>query len=276
MNDGKRQVRRVSGAARIGPRSGVILVLLASMAEPALAKRVYCPTNLQSELDAIKSGGTLEISGTCVGHFVVWKNVELQGKGTAPTLFGAGSGTVLTILGAANKVKVKNLTITGGGGVGDGAGVLNYGNLTLVGSVVMGNNAVNNGGGIYNYGTTTLKQSQVTGNSAGLDGAGVYNNSSASGWGTLSLYGSEVTGNRAGAGGGGIYSFGSAYLKNSVLNGNQSGGDGGGLKSAQGSITTITGSVITGNIAASNGGVSGTITFKGKQSTISGNLPDGP
>ncbi|MDD2768751.1 MAG: hypothetical protein PHT19_08450 [Methylococcus sp.] len=277
MNGGKRRKQRVYGISGKVSKTGIAFALLAAAINPALAaKQVNCAySNLQSELDAIKSGGTLEISGTCVGNFVVWKSVELRGKGMAPTLFGANAGTVLTVTGAATNVMLKNLTVTGGNNVASGGGILNYGLLTLTNSLVTGNHAVNYGGGIFNYGSVTLKQSLVTGNYVGLDGGGIYNDSSASGWGDLSLYDSSVSGNKSGASGGGIYSFGSTYLKNAVLNGNHAGTDGGGLKSAPGSTTTITGSAITGNVAASNGGVSGTITFKGKQSTISGNLPDG-
>ena len=55
-----------------------------------------------------------------------------------------------------------------------GAGVLNYGDLTILNSTFSGNSASNSGGGIWNERTMTITNSTLSGNSAG-SGGGVNN-----------------------------------------------------------------------------------------------------
>jgi len=141
-------------------------------------------------------------------------------------------------IGAGTTVTINDLTITGGlvddrtqPGYGYGAGIQNYGTLTLNRSTVEGNTYKGSrGGGIYSAGTLTLNQSTVAGNSAdsfpgfSTAGAGIYNDG-----GVVTIDRSTIANNRFASGavstaqGGGIYSKGNAAqlsLTNSTLSGN--------------------------------------------------------
>jgi hypothetical protein len=288
---------------------GMILVLLAFNSNPLFAATlipVKCTDDLgdnplQTAIDNAPAGATLEITGTCVGQFIITdKSLILQGKGVAPTLFGARSGTVLTVLNPKQSrtvppmaVVLKSLTITGGdtelcgGGIHNGdeprcqsldfgatrrfvpGGVITLSNVTVTG------NRAEMGAGVYNsYGTLTLSNSKVVGNIGRgplkVLGAGIAN------LGSATLINTIVAGNNAdlsngAAGGGGIWNTGSLSLTNSIVAGNTS-GDGGGIDSAGGSVI-LTNSVVTGNRDSSSGeGIwieGGTLKLKG--STVTGN-----
>ena len=180
-------------------------------------------------------------------------------------------------------VILDGLAITGGmtaGSNGDGGGILNQENLTVVNSIVSGNTATGEGGGISNPTESsylTVNNSTISGNSAAGSGGGIYggffsyltvsnstiNGNSASGYyggGGIAVYNSFLTvsdstisnNNAIGTRGGGIYGGGS--VSNSTISGN-SAANGGGIHSRSLTVNDSTVSDNTGGgISTSNGG----------------------
>ena len=105
--------------------------------------------------------------------------------------------------------------------IGDGSGVLNYGNLTLSNSSIYRNMAFGSGGGIRNEGSLTLNNTTVSHNVAADDGGGIFNYGTA----TIYLNNTTISDNAAssyGSPGGGIYNRGVISIKNSILSNNES------------------------------------------------------
>ena len=173
-----------------------------------------------------------------------------------------------------------NSTVTGNTsdfGVSSGAGIYNAGTLTLTNSTISGNTSIESGGGIFNIATLTLIDSTVSGNTADLSGSGIYND------GELTLIGSFVIDNTGQGGGGGITNdfLGTLTITNSTISGNTiiccSGG--GIFNSGTLTLTDSTVSNNTGGSASNGGGIfndgvinPGTATVT--RSTISGNQSD--
>lgn len=243
---------------------------------------------------ALTAGGTIDVSGTCVGNFTLPSNVTVIGS-PAATITANGSGRPLTI--SMNKtVTLTSLTITGGhttaaGPPGAGGGIFGFNDtLTLNNCIVTGNTVENSaGGGIASgtpgstqAGTLTLNSTQVTNNSAVDGGGGILNHN-----GTATLNSSVVSGNTA-QGGGGIASgsgagdttvSGTLTITGSLISNNSAlgGADGGGGGIANGGHLTVSNSTINGNRAV--GGAGAGIFSHGvaaiTESTISGNAaPD--
>src|SRR5215472_14648390 len=132
--------------------------------------------------------------------------------------FQIDSGATATISG----VTVEN-------GTGDaGAGIQNYGTLTLTNSTISGNSNnsdISLGGGIYNVGTPTVTNSTFSGNVAYYAaGGGIYNN------GVLYLSASTFSGNSTGnssGGGGAIFNdtSGTLVIKSTILANSPFGGN---------------------------------------------------
>jgi predicted outer membrane repeat protein len=183
-----------------------------------------------------------------------------------------------------------------------GAGVENYGTMTVTGSVFTMNAATYSGGGLENNGTLTVANSVFSQNSANtggglisgsLSGSSVtishtlFLNNTASqgagivGSGPMTLQYCEVRGNRSVGAGGGIFFFADPSepleIIGTVFQGNSAGTSGGAIFS--GGSVTITGCTISGNSALYEGGgmylssgdmnVNESVTITG--CTISGN-----
>jgi hypothetical protein len=139
-------------------------------------------------------------------------------------------------IGAGSTVTINELTITGGlvddptqPGYGHGAGIQNYGTLTLNRSTVSNNRIKGRrGGGIYNQGTLTLNQSTVEGNSAeytgsAAPGAGIYNEDGLVTIDQSTIANNSFVGSFPNPMGGGIYSqgnFAQVTITNSTISGN--------------------------------------------------------
>jgi hypothetical protein len=160
---------------------------------------------------------------------------------------------------------VTNSTITQNTSVTDGGGIDNSGHLLVKDSVISSNvaQAGFSGGGIYNDGAQlTLDDSQIVGNVAAF-GGGIYNNDG----GTINVTNkSVISGNVAtwkfnglsADGGGGIDSRADndqLVIDHSLIIGNQAPASFGGGIEAGGQMTTITGSVLSGNTAMAGGAV---------------------
>ncbi|MFL5797662.1 MAG: choice-of-anchor Q domain-containing protein [Actinomycetota bacterium] len=275
------QVIRAAGVALS------LVAALAALAPPAAATTISVDcahTDLQQKIDSATGGATLAIKGTCVGNFVIAKNLTLKGSPTA-TLDGGTVDRALTITGS-HTVHLAGLEITGGyrdddvqakgGGIFAGGGILTldkvsvYGNVALSGGTsVAGGQA--QGGGIYlASGVLRVTDSKITDNWAisisvfpvVALGGGI--NTS----GTLSVLRSSVrsnhavgksSGDYATAGGGGIYQgHGPLTVASSHIDGNgatshgeslgnASASIGGGLLIANGTMFSMTDSTVSGN-----------------------------
>ena len=97
--------------------AGVSCLLVLSLAAPAVAAPpdlVDCRSNpdaLAPAIAAASPGATIVIRGTCVGNFVVDKDLVLEGVGGNPGLDGQGSGTVLLIMYPGFDVPAVNVTV---------------------------------------------------------------------------------------------------------------------------------------------------------------------
>jgi CSLREA domain-containing protein len=184
------------------------------------------------------------------------QSVTLDGltiTGGRTTGFGEDGGGVRGGFGAT--LAVVGTTVTGNstaGGSALGGGIfaptLTLSNSTVSGNQTSGDNAI--GGGLAAY-DATLTRSTVSGNST--SGAGAVGGGA---WGfTVALTSSTVSGNvttGASASGGGVFSDGALTATSSTITGNGtagSGARGGGLYSFSGP-TTLTNSIVLGNLSA--------------------------
>jgi hypothetical protein len=220
------------------------VLAVSALATPALAVtiNVNCSTqNLQTKINAAPPGSTLLIKGTCIGNFLVNKNLTLKGNPSA-TLDGNDSGTTLSAPDT-HTVHLIALTVTGGSAV-VGAGILRAGvghqlltldHVTVKSNVASGTSSAQGGGIATQGGPLTLTDSAVIQNRAFASsssgaatavGGGILAN------GSLTLVRSTLSSNRAVAvssvdnatavGGGVIGSSGAAnlVLKSSHVDGN--------------------------------------------------------
>ena len=228
-----------------------------------------------SAISAAAAGNTIMVSGTCVAHVTVNRDITLQGKGKQPTLDGAGQGRVIDV--ADGSITLRHLTVSGGSTPdGSGAGIrVTAGNAaTLIGVDVQDNTAGENafGGGIQAGPNARLRLvgSEVEHNSAGSSG-GIDSDGA-----TVSLHGSKVSDNHAthtpsleGDGcafdgmvwacAGAVWNFaGTLSLVDSSVTDNTAGYRGGGLR------TDAT-------VSATTGAVTAGLTILGGSTTISSN-----
>jgi hypothetical protein len=247
-------------------------------------------TSLQAAQNAAHAGATLLLRGTCTGTTKITKNLTVTGQHrrgfTAPTLKGAGQGSVLKIHSSVT-LTVNTLAITGGNAVSGGGIFVNTGSsLTLNNVTVSGNTArltsgglLGNGGGIFSNGTVTLNDSAVSGNTAAAVGGGIFNQ----GNGMVTLNGSAtITGNTAASDAGGILSQGAHAVvtlnDSATITGNTAGRRGGGIFNWVGTVTLNDGATITGNTATgpqSGGGIFNLCgTLNGARGGAGGNVFD--
>jgi hypothetical protein len=209
---------------------------------------------LQDAIDAATPGDTLQIRGTCVGSFVIAKDLTLAGKPFA-TLDGNHAGaSTLTIAGAA--VSIRRITIRNGGF----GGIHNVsGTVELIDSLVTENASEPTGGGITLdvQGSLSLSYSRVSDIVAASQthvtyGGGFYNCTGC----TLSLIQSTVSGNSGGLGGGIANDGGTVTLTGSTVGHNSATfGGGGGIYNAYFGVVTLDGPTnIRFNTSLSRGG----------------------
>lgn len=156
-------------------------------------------------------------AGTYEERLRLGGELRVEGAGAESTVVDAGgAGTALSV-DAGARASVSGLTLTGGAAA-SGAGVQNYGELTLELSVVRENRAALTlggdglGGGVANYGSMTISATAVLSNS-GVVGGGVGSS------GALTVTDSLIAGN-VGLVGGGLASVASAQVRGSTVSGN--------------------------------------------------------
>ncbi len=219
-----------------------------------LSPATPCPT-IQSAVDLAADGERVVVaSGTYLENLVVDRGVDLVGAGLVSTVIdGNGEGSTIVVSSAVDYpefVRLRNLTITGGGAAG-GSGVrTSIGTSVEIDSCrVTGNTTESYGGGVAGgLGFLQLTDTIVDHNHATNGGGGIYS------WTTISVQGGSVTANSA-AEGGGLRFAGHAFLDGVVVQGNTAteGLGGGAFVYAQ--LTEISNSSIVDNTAVAGGGL---------------------
>jgi CSLREA domain-containing protein len=176
-------------------------------------------------------------------------STTINGAGARTTsIVGTGADRVIDTHDSGEHVSLSGVTITGGGGVDEGGGILADGTFSLTNASVVGNSAAaasvtsNEGGGIFIQEHASLRNVTISGNVAargtsntfGPQGGGVFDNGSpTSSFVNVTISGNLATG--AGAQGGGVFynaNANSATYTNVSLVGNSasgSGSEGGGI-----------------------------------------------
>jgi CSLREA domain-containing protein len=316
--------------ASAAPDKGTITPAASTITVNSTSDAANASDGLCTLREAITAANNNAASGAAVGecaagsssgqdtiNFSVTGTINLTGAlpnlSSSMTIIGPGSSQltvrrntggdyrIWTVSGAT--VTISGLTVTNGKTpdkdcgfhdstcTGNGGGIINSGNLTLMDVAVIANHAGNGitingsggfGGGVSSTGTLTMTNCSVSGNIAGRGGDGQPHPGSG-GWGggifangTLTMTNCTIDGNTAGSGGDGEISSG---------NGGH-GGHGGGISSDSGTIT-LTGVTITNNHAGEagnglgGGGYGGGIGLEGSgiltisDSTVAGNAAGG-
>ncbi len=262
----------------------VAAILVAVPANGATIAVDCAHVDLQQKIDLAAAGSILAIKGTCVGNFVVGKNLTLKGSPTA-TLDGNDAGRTLTISGTRT-VHLIGLEITGGytgsdvlaqgGGIFSGGGTLTLDKVRLHGNTAVsggtaGNGGTAQGGGLaFGGGNLRVTDSKITDNWAVSSSphAVVALGGGISSAGTLSIVRTTVSANHvladsseedATSGGGGVsHSNGPVTVTSSHIDGNHAAGHGlsdgtpvtsrgGGLLLGNGTTLSVTHSTVSGN-----------------------------
>jgi CSLREA domain-containing protein len=264
-----------------------------------------CPAGSGTDI-IIVPAGTYTLNPTLGQLPYVTEELRIVGDAASTTIIQASDCNPVTndtcthdfrvfAVNSSGNLTLENLTIRHGNrsGASDtvGGGVVNFGVLTIVnsivtsnranygggvnnywttataiitGSTISGNYAVDYGGGICNWATLEIANSTISGNTADR-GAGVFMYSTS----VLTLVESSVTDNLAVTDAGGIYNNGNLSIQKSAL-GRNTAGSGGGIRSY--TTLTIHESTFFDNEATSNGGGifnSGTLDIT--NSTFTGN-----
>jgi len=202
------------------------------------------------------SGDSIKVAAaTYTENLTIGFSLKVIGSGAKTTIIDGGAvGTVVYISSSTAKVALSKLTIRNGLASSSGAGILNWGTLTINASTISNNVARGepNGGfgaGVTNTstGTLTVNNSTFSGNrvsgafGAGF-GAGIFN------YGTATINNSTFTANTASGWGGAIGNEGNLNINNSTISSNTE-------IYIYGAIGNYTGTVILQNsIVANNAG----------------------
>jgi hypothetical protein len=188
----------------------------------------------------------------------------LPAAGTGLTGGGIQNEGVLDLVG----VLVQGCSAEGGGGIWNHTGAtLNLQAVTVRANTTFGLTPI--GAGIGNWGTlsianTTISGNEATGTSSSANGAGIHSS------GSLAIVNSTITGNRAAANlGGGIYLSplaGATSLVNVTIAGNEARRFGGGLAMGRDAVVTLANTLIASNRVVERDGhpdCSGAVTSLG-------------
>ena len=249
----------------------VTMIGVAAVPASASSTAVDCssdPGALQPAIDAARSGSQLALIGTCVGNFVIAKNLTLRSSpGTSAALSTlALPGATLTV--TAGVVVLKNLVVTNAlcweANPYDcwSSGIRNLGTLTLQ-KVTVTSIA---DAPIWNSGTLTMLRSNVSDNGVDPDSYAIYSS------GEASITESTISDNS----GGGIYNTGHMTIDATTISGNVSDDEGGGIHNQSSGSLLITRSTITGNNSDNfvGGGIANRGALDVVSSTIANNIGD--
>lgn len=180
----------------------------------------------------------------------IYTSLSIWGSGpTATIIDGNFASRAFEIL---NNVTISGVGIRNGdvtSSNGDGGGILNFGNLSLV-DVSISNSKAVSGGGISTSQKFTAERLSLYDNSASSQGGGLHNNSF-----QLSIISNgSISHNSAADEGGGILNSGILELRQSTISGNSSEVDGGGIAN-QMELTVFGGSISNNSAKNDAGGI---------------------
>ena len=223
--------------------------------------------------------GTIVLGGT---ELVIDRTVNIDGDGDI-TVDANSQSRVFSVSDGSDDteitVAISGLTISGG--VSDfGGGIENDENLTLNNSIVTGNLSATGGGILNGYSTLNLIDSTVSGNSVINFGGGI---AAFSAGGNLNLSNSTISSNSADYGGGILLipdatGFNpvstSVGIVNSTISSNSAAIDGGGLLNL-GGLVTLSNSTVTANTAGNDGSGIASFGDAETQTTITSSIVSG-
>ena len=196
-------------------------------------------------------------AGTYNENLSIPVSLKLNGTNAVTTIIDGGANDhTVSILNTALVVSLNRLTIRNGAGL-SGAGIINWGKLTLSSSTVSGNSLFSEssvvGAGVYNLGTLTVSNSTISGNGTTANysyGGGIYSS------GTLIINNSTVSGNSLSGylGGGGAAIFigaGTANISSSTIAGNTSSSSGSGIYMENANVL-VKNTIVAGNTTGEN------------------------
>ena len=164
------------------------------------------------------------------------------------------------------QLTISNLLIESNNGVLGGGGIYNDGELTVISSIIRENLAgavayTSNeyGGGIFNSGALTIRDTAIINNIAKGLGGGIYSNYN----GSIEIINSTISGNFANGRGGGINADGVSLYNATVVGNSSNVGLGGGIYVFTGDTFTSRNSIIASNSAYEGPDCSGEITSGG-------------
>ncbi len=182
--------------------------------------------------------------------------IDASGSDPTPDENNADGSRVFSVRdfdsGNTLEVTIQGVTLTGGDAAGEGGAIVSSEALTIVDSVITENHSGSSGGGVFSS-DLLIRGSVISGNSSGLNGGGLFAF-------RLVVEDSQVANNVADSSGGGIaFAGGQSTIRNSHIIGNETNrGAGGGISltsTRAGSPTLLlTGSVVSDNRAAAEGG----------------------
>jgi uncharacterized repeat protein (TIGR01451 family) len=217
-----------------------------------------------SRVFQIDKGVTATMSGLAITGGIAGRGGGILNYGTLKltdcTISGNSASDGGGLCNDYGSMTLSGVTVSGNTASDQGAGVFNNqrGTTTITTCSISGNHAPN-GAGIANYGTLTLTSSTLTGNIAGSGGAIL------AGGGSLSLANCTIVGNNAGINGGGIESRSNITVLASTFSGNTaSSGSGGAIDNFNGQYAiTIEDSILSNDSSPSGPEVSGAVTSLG-------------
>jgi CSLREA domain-containing protein len=140
---------------------------------------------------------------------------------------------------------------------GQGGGIVNYGKLTVTGSLVTANSAAF-GGGIFTAGGLTMTGTSVLNNVSSNTGGGIYNNVGGTTGLPVSMTSCVISGNFAGNFAGGIQNRAAMSLDRSTVSKNTANLGGGGFfnvfQAVEPAVLTLTRSTVSANKSNAGGG----------------------
>ena len=261
------QVYTVTSASRaLDPDDGVL-----TLGEAANAIN-DTPGHDTIRFDPALAGKTVEVLGPIIGS-----PVTIEGPSAGRIVVDSRFDQVFQVddsdAGNEINVTIKNLTLTGGGGI-SGGGILNRENLTLD-NVAVRENFADTGAGIANEGgTLTLRDSVVADNQANAGNAGGIGNFVFDGRNpSMEIINSDIIGNT----GTGITNSGVLTTRGAYIADNEAESQGAGIfqaVGASGGSMTLVNTTIANNSTTNfnvGGGISGNGSIKAYNTSIVGN-----
>ena len=223
----------------------------------ATLKKLTLTGGVSSDGGALCNYGDLTMEDCVVSGNTAW----LQGGGIL-------NGATLTM---------KNCTVSENSSV-EAGGIVNFGALKMTSCTIGKNTASGSYGGVYNYGDAEMDDCAIEYNAASGSCGGIAHSN-----GTLKAEGCVVRNNTSGGDAGGLETDGIVEMKKCTIANNVAQGKGGGVylppeKYGESGKIALKGCAITGNKAASGGGVFNSVgrdncSLKDK-STVKDNTPD--